>query len=92
MDLPDIPSWEGEPEEFIPGKPVSEQVQEDTCDEHGIFCCDLCFETGEFFVPTSDEVETAAQNLTAGTAYHLAHILNDALWYDPDFLDHLKTL
>lgn len=55
MELPEIPRWEGEPEEL-------------------------------FGAPPSDE---ASQEHTPATAYALAHVLNDAGVFDPDFLDSI---
>lgn len=47
--------------------------------------------------PTTDDAVIqpsfeAYEPVTPETGYHLAHVLNDALLFDPAFLDHLATL
>ena len=40
-----------------------------------------------FPVPASFE---ASEPTTPETEYHLAHVLDDGSWFDPDFLDSLN--
>lgn len=55
LDLPEIPEWDGEPDEL-------------------------------FAYPPSHEV---CETRSARTAYELAHVLEEAAVFDPDFLDSL---
>ena len=45
-----------------------------------------------FGTPPSDEGEAWEEKLTSGTAYHLAHVLYDACFFDSPFLDSLAAL